>query len=247
MRRLSLLLLVGTATACSGVKKDWDQDVILQLFKPAAEDVGQVEVQVTELIKDGHERKAVVSLSFADCDSNQVRIISRQVNGSYPDLGIVVRYGPSSKREARELTKVSPASASGPVKLVLSSRVLRQQDLAPSACAPQTSGPTTDAGATDGTSLRPLGEACTEPGQCAGGQCLVKTTLYGTEVPFPGGYCSALCLATQKAGDVCSEGGGVCVSYDKLYCLKKCTTVLSCRAAEGYRCEGDPKHCQPGS
>lgn len=84
---------------------------------------------------------------------------------------------------------------------------------------------------------RPVGAACTDAAECAGGLCLLD---------LPGGYCSqGACDARDcPAGSTCTyrvrdDGSG------DYACLADCASPRDCRTEDGYTCDGYGT-CSPG-
>ena len=69
-----------------------------------------------------------------------------------------------------------------------------------------------------------IGDPCSEPGHCLGGECL-------TGMLWPAGYCSQTCNAGTPG--VCPDGGR-CSVLPGNKCLAACMTSSECR--EGYQC-----------
>ncbi len=80
----------------------------------------------------------------------------------------------------------------------------------------------------------PIGKACSEDADCAGGVCLSsETDALGLGGGFPGGYCSAPCTGSCTAGAVC-----VGTSDDNQHCMKACTpgAVADCADRPEFVC-----------
>jgi hypothetical protein len=77
---VALLLLTG---ACSD-SENYDQELIIQLFKPKGANLGAVKVTATQ---GATTRATTVANPFADCESNKLRIVpAAEEDGSYPDV-----------------------------------------------------------------------------------------------------------------------------------------------------------------
>ncbi|MBW2262974.1 MAG: hypothetical protein JRG91_13435 [Deltaproteobacteria bacterium] len=95
--------------------------------------------------------------------------------------------------------------------------------------------PVPDSTTHDGT----VGEACTEVGDCSGvpgeDRLCLESIPMGPDgmLPFPNGYCSALCERSEECGE-----GGVCIPRMMTggYCFKLCNNPGDCRTDEGYEC-----------
>ena len=90
--------------------------------------------------------------------------------------------------------------------------------------------------------VRNTGEPCTVDGDCTGpgGNCMTTlsiTTPIVLDIPFPGGYCSSTCVATDP--DSCGPGAW-CLDASgyggPTGCVKTCTDSTECRESEGYTC-----------
>jgi hypothetical protein len=122
------------------------------------------------------------------------------------------------------------------------------------------SGPTPDAGS-DAQAAKPNqvtnpGAACRTANTCTGEapSCQTMLSLLGQEIPFPGGYCSALCKNNVECGPTgeCPVGESLkgltsipLITPDiratieaaaPSHCYERCTMDSQCRTAEGYRC-----------
>jgi len=229
MKRAILLSMVPALLLGCGDDKDWDQEIIVQLFRPAGVDVGQVTVTATQ---GGTTGTIKVGDVFADCESNRIRIIPK------PDGGEVKIAATSANGGSAEPRTVQ-ASDPGPIPMKIGTD--GGSGFEPSRCLP-IAGP--EAGPEAGSI--PTGESCVTDSSCVGGLCLKETVTSGNPMTLPGGYC------TRKVGE-CANGGGdeacelegeICWSSTNgnlepqdSYCLKKCTLPEDCRKAEGYVCK----------
>jgi hypothetical protein len=235
MRHLPLVIAAVLAASC-GDSKDWEQEVILQLFRPERAEVGTIIVRVTEGGKTV-EKDLTKEISFADCQGNRVRIIPRKDGATYAPVDITVLFGiVGQRREARPENNPVPAT-SAVVKVWLDTGIINP-NLEPKACAPTITPPM----------RKPLGSACTFDIECEGNICLKDVpNLSGTQV-FPKGYCTSKCT---KDGDPCDAGRGFCKLYTDAgsppreygpYCLRRCkdctpSACLPCdRIADNYAC-----------
>jgi hypothetical protein len=122
------------------------------------------------------------------------------------------------------------------------------------------SSPALDAGS-DAQAAKPNqvtnpGAACRTANTCTGEapSCQTMLSLLGQEIPFPGGYCSALCKNNVECGPTgeCPVGeslkaltGIPLITPDiratieaaaPSHCYERCTMDSQCRTDEGYRC-----------
>jgi hypothetical protein len=216
-------LLFGLALL-AGCGKGYDQEIILQLFRPRAAAADKVRVEASQ--SGGILKELDLPNPFASCSTNQVRIIPRQIEGKYPPVHVVVRSGVLRA----EADVVVPAQ--NPITLVLGTGL----DLVPSGpCTPGQPKPPDD-----GSLLKKaLAEPCTLNQQCEGNLCL-KRIESNPIIEFPDGYCSQDCEATKTC-----PGGENCKRFDNAlgaligyYCLKTCTDPPGC---------SNPKlRCTPG-
>jgi hypothetical protein len=226
---VALLLVVGC-----GRKKDWDEEIIVQVFKPKATNVGTVTVTATQGSKTD---KATVD-GFGDCDANRVRLIPKQ--GSSDDLTIRVTTSASLPLTCpagvsscgTDCCKLKPPGSS-PLKLVLGT----EKELEPSGtCTPTVQPPTPDGG----TPKDPAGSPCSADTSCQGGKCLKEVQNTGTPITFPQGYCSQDC--SQTSGTSCDSGEQCLDSTDGnnnvigQYCVVKCVTSGGNCMRTGYEC-----------
>jgi hypothetical protein len=242
------LLLIGVfcaalwPLACSD-GKDWDEEIILQLFKPKGVDVGQVLVRATQNGASGQQQLQDI---FADCKSNRVRVIPRMVSGSYPDVTVTVT---ASKGNLQPVSRTLQVPVPNPVALVLGT----SKELEPDGpCTPQPqlpdggvadsgsaeAGRTEAGGPSDGPLVTlPTGQACVEDERCKGGVCLKEMQNMGVPITFKGGYCSRDC-STQPCPqeEYCAsstDGNGQVLGK---YCLKRCKNNIECRVSQDYIC-----------
>ncbi len=225
MRRcVNLYLFVFLIGACQSASKDWDEEVILQLFKPENVEVGQISLLVTQ-------KKTVplknAAIHFNDCAHNKIRIIPQKEGAQYPDISIDITCEKLSRCLSQSLTLTPPVI--NPVKVLLGHGI----NYEPKGCEPpKEAGINIDAGP-----KKVLGETCSLPDECGGGVCLQKKWFISKELIFKDGYCTRVC---SHQGDSCN-GDGICYDFQltsgkkELYCLKKCSTSADpCR--EGYQC-----------
>ena len=233
---VALILVAGC-----GRKKDWDTEIIVQVFKPQGTDVGTVTVSATQA---GKTNKTTVD-GFGDCDANRVRLIPKQ--GSSEELTVSVSSSGSlqvtcptgASSCGADCCKLTPPGVS-PLKLVLGT----SKDLEPSgSCTPSVQPPTPDGG----TPKKAAGEACTADTDCEGGSCLKELQNTGNPLAFPGGYCSQSC----PNGDECptdqtcvqsTDGNGTVIGT---YCLVNCVTGDGKCTRTGYTCNPAGGTCVP--
>lgn len=221
---LAILGLVLILVGC-GRKRDWDQEVIVQVFKPVGVNVGKVTVEA----KQGSGAAETTQVSgFADCGQNQVRIIPGSAGGS---VRITVT---ASAGGLAAVTRDVALPATNPVKVVLGSSASVEPK---GTCTPP---PTPDGGPGDGGNL-PIGSPCANAGQCAGGVCLSQVQNLGTVITLSGGYCSRTCdsAAACEGADagiascwINTDGNGKPLSK---FCLKPCKVAGDC-GRTGYTC-----------
>lgn len=210
--RTSLSPLVLALSMLTGCGKGYDQEIILQLFRPRAAAADKVTVEASQ--SGGIPKVLELANPFVSCSTNQVRIIPREVEGKYPPVHVVARSG------ALRAEDDVPVPAQNPVPLVLGIGL----DLVPS-------GPCTPS-----LSKRSLSEHCLFDQQCEGNLCL-KQIDTEPATTFPNGYCSQDCEATKSC-----PGGETCKRFDNAlgnpigyYCLKKCTDPPGC-STPGLHC-----------
>ena len=229
---ITLLAMTSLLAAMGCGDKDWDEEIVLQIFKLKKMNVGTVTVTA---MQDG--RKVAQSVNgdnmfFNSCETNRVRIIPADKGGAYPDVTVTVTSANFAKATSTTTIKVP---TTGMVQIVLGSGT----NYDPSDCKPKTT-----------TQLKETGEACTSNSQCKGGRCLFALTDGGKKFPFQAGYCTATCLTNAKACDASSCAGApaagekdCCYSVADGYgkkidavCLKRCAILKDCRYNEGYQC-----------
>ena len=219
-RQLSLPLALLVLVGC-GRKKDWDEEIIVQVFRAKGTDVGTVTVTATQGIKTD---KATVD-GFDDCDKNRVRLIPRQ--GSSEELILTVTSSatlppvtcPDGVASCGDgCCKLTPPGSS-PLKLVLGT----SEELEPKgACTPssvQHDG---------GPGKKPLGFPCAVGSECQGGTCLLTADNGQNTLTFTDGYCSADCSV-----DSCDTFSTCWTSEDALGAVKGKYCVLKCKAGDG--------------
>ena len=217
------------ATSCGD--KDWDEEIVLQIFKEAKMTAGTVTVTA---VQDGKKIAKAVNADgafFNSCETNRVRIIPAQKGGAYSDVNVTVTSG---KISASKTIKV-PATAI--VQIVLGSG----SAFDPKDCKPSTT-----------TQLKETGVACSKDSECEGGRCLLSLVDGSKKFGFKGGYCTATCMSNPNVCDAptCSNAPAkgekdccypVADGYGKktdAVCLKRCGAVAAagCRTKEGYTC-----------
>jgi hypothetical protein len=206
MMRRAIYIAALVAAGCGG-GKDWDEEIIVQLFRPQGTDPGKIKVQATQA---GKTLEKEVSVSFADCTNNQVRIIPRKDGTAYASVDIVVTYDGG---QANKSTTV-PVPNHSPLKIVLGTGVI----LEPAACAPS-------------IPRKPLGSACTLDVECEGGKCIHVAPDVGADQVFPNGYCTLSCTTD---GVACAGTDGQCKRFanavgtqEAFYCLQRCSATCS--------------------
>jgi len=249
---LSVLLagLVLTAACGDGGGKDWDQEVVLQVFKPAQLKLGVVTITATQ--EGGASRDTRVNLAgqegfFKDCESNRVRILPTRVKGKYPPVTVTVTAQQSLP--AGGVTRVIQVPVSDPgsvVKMIL----LRGKTYEPTgACASDLGGVKVP---------RSVGEACQDGADCLGSRCLGTVHDFQKIYTFVQGYCTHSCADTCSSGKCHATGHACKVDGDcrkarcgvgeqcfttvngnsqvtDAFCLKQCTRAADCRS-NGYGC-----------
>ena len=236
---LAMAALLLTAAGCSD--RDWDEEIVLKIFKEAKMDVGKVTVTA---VQDGKQAAQTVNgdnLFFNSCDSNRVRIIPANRGGVYSDVTVTVT---SANFANITVTKTIKVPTSSMVEVILGSGT----SYAPTDCKPGTT-----------PQLAETGEACKKNSDCEGGRCLFTLSDSGKTYKFGGGYCTTTCLTDPNvcgaANCTGAPGAGekdCCYSVSDGFgkkvdavCLKRCTSVKGCRAGEGYQCTPG-NNCFPG-
>lgn len=250
--RLALGLCLALAAGCSDSSgdRDWDRELVLQLFKPAGTKVGQVTVTAVQALKNRTVTVNSDGSFFADCESNRIRIIP--AGGQNPGTVMLSITTANNVPPGGIKRAVAFSGVSGDVleKVALGSAAGYEPS---GACAKGLD-----------MAKKSVGEACTGPGECKDGVCLteVDDPLAGGKYTFTGGYCSKLCLDTcNPATNKCGKGGGSCnidldcrnalcgtdqvcyalqdgsLNVKAAYCLKKCNTTPDCkRPVANYEC-----------
>ena len=212
-----LLMMLGLrVVAGCGRKQDWDEEVVVRVFKPKGVDVGTVTVTATQEGKT----ETVTLDGFGDCDANRVRVIPKQGSGS-------------------TLTLTASASAGGLSPVTRSIKPPTEQvDLVLGTSATlEPAGRCTPAILDSGPPKKATGEPCTGDDQCQGGTCVTQMQDLSTVSSFTGGYCSQDCSAsgtpcgTQQSCKASTDGNGNTIGE---YCIGTCVTTGDCRA--GYDC-----------
>ncbi len=225
MTRSALTTLLTTVVLLAGCgdDKDWDQEIILQLFKPGLVNVGNIKVEATQ---SGVTRGVTVGGDiFASCDTNTVRIIPKE--GKTVSINLTWTGG----KHAFDVN----LPAKNPVKVVLGSD---NKDLKPGGCAPTI---IPDGGPTPDLPQYPTGFMCSKDGHCVGGKCIASYTNMGQTYPMPDGYCSRDCTGGTgcTANETCfanRDGNSKILSE---VCLKNCKNDSECRTKD--------YHCTPGN
>ncbi len=218
------------ATSCGD--KDWDEEIVVQIFKENKLNVGTVTVTAVQSGKKIAQSVNGDGTFFNSCETNRVRIIPATKGGVYPDVIITVSSASLPKVTATKTVKV-PASSM--VQILMGSG----SHFDPTDCKPSTT-----------TQLKETGEACSTGSQCKGGRCLFKLEDGGKKYQFQGGYCTASCLKKTSAceaptcaaapakgeKDCCySVADGYGKKVDAV-CLKRCGNSNGCRTIEDYTC-----------
>lgn len=234
-----------------GSDKDWDEEIVLQLFKPANLVLGTVTVSVTQgsTTRTKQVNTGGAEGFFASCESNRMRVIPAAVSGKYPTVSVVITADNQLPKSGIKKDIPVPVSAEGSVvKMIL----LQGQSYQPAgACA------------SDLDKIPPpkqVGEACAADAECLGGRCLAKEEDFQKVYTFQGGYCSASCQDTCVVGKgKCLRSGKDCTSDDvcrqarcdkgqycfatkdgnnqvtDAFCVKSCSKPSDCRAND-YEC-----------
>jgi hypothetical protein len=217
------LPIVALLLSGCGRKKDWDEEIIVQVFKPKGLDVGRVTVTA----KQGAKTASADVKGFADCDSNRVRVIP--VQGSADNVSLTVT---ANKGHLMPVTRgVNPGTTG--VKITMGSGPYEPGG----ACSPSV---TPDSGPPkDGTPppTRSVGEACDNDGQCKGGTCLTELENLGSKITLTGGYCSSDCTSNACAdtGEKCWENTDGNGTVTGKFCVKTCAMASDC-SRSGYTC-----------
>ncbi len=219
-----LLALLAVALSCFGAGscsgKDWDQEIVVRVYRSRTLTLDRVFVTATQ----EKVTRSLEVLGPFDCTNNQLRIIPRQVNGAYPPVHLTVATSDGKLKSERDLTIPAP----NPVRVVLGSGGA----IEPADCA---QGMVPDAGPPP--VKRKTGEACINGGDCEGGVCLLKHPATGVD-EFPNGYCSHDCKQVPDggSGDLCLPATELCLDYRDgngnvvaRYCMKRCQSGTDCR------------------
>jgi hypothetical protein len=220
---LSVLLLASLLVGGCGRKKDWDDEIVLQLFHQKGVDLGNITITATQ---DGVSRDVLVKSDdvFKDCSSNEVRIILR----SRSTVTIAIK--PASG--ASTFTKEFSVPTSNPVRVPLA----KGSPLEPE-CGTM---PVLDGGGE--IAKKSDGSACLGAGECLSGTCLLSISFSGTEKTLKNGYCTRSCAALDGGASTCSSGQTCVQSTDGKgsllgsYCFKNCTTSAECRESDDFTC-----------
>jgi hypothetical protein len=230
-----MMMLGALLCGACGDARDWDEEIVLQLFKPRDVDSGSLLVRATQQTQQGQVTVNADGGFFRDCETNRVRIIPRQVGGAYPDVLVEV----SSERGQLSLRETLSLPLSQPDRTL--QRVLgQQQPLVPA-------GPCTPAGPPP---RRATGEACGSKDQCTGGVCLLKIDDRSGTTEFSNGYCSRDCKdnkgACEAGKEQCKEFFNSLGAVQEAHCFKICSLPGDCRQADNYTCTPGGL-CYPGS
>jgi hypothetical protein len=232
VKLVTLLLCSLVAVAC-GDDKDWDEEIILQLFKTKNLDIDEVVIRA----KQGEiAREVQVSgEAFADCTSNRVRIIPRGASGS-----VQITVSPSSPFSNTVRLSVE-VPADGMVPVFIGER----GEIVPT-CGVQRPDAGLPDGGTDGLPpLRQTGAMCTIGAQCVGGTCLKQVNNITETITFPKGYCSRECSGGSGdcgGSNICYESK-VGTTTEGYYCLQYCEQASDCLQSS-FRCTGGSS-CMP--
>lgn len=219
---LTTFLTATLLLAACGDDKDWDQEIILQLFKPAGKSVGDVKIAATQ---SKQTRSVTVGNDiFGSCDTNTVRIIPKD------STKVAISLTWSSGKHDFEVN----LPAKNPVKVLLGS----DPKMEPGGCAPAV---IPDGGPPPDLPQYPTGFMCSKDGHCVGGKCIANYTNMGQLYTMPDGYCSRDCTGGTgcTANETCfpnKDGNAKILSE---VCLKNCQSDSECRT-KGY-------HCTPGN
>jgi hypothetical protein len=245
-RQLMVLLAGATLLAGCGRKRDWDEEIIVQVFKPKGTDVGQVKVSASQ---GGAPETAVVG-GFSDCSANQVRVIpAKKISAADP----VMLSASASKGGLIAMPVKVDAVPPAPVKLILGPGAPALEPAGSCTPAPpQPDGGTPDGGpGPDSGKGLPTGSPCSQNSDCVGWLCLDQLTDLGTPIPLLGGYCSRPCASSGCDGGAgCCEAGEACWTntngksepIDQV-CLKTCKSTADCNRS-GYVCTPGER-CMP--
>jgi hypothetical protein len=222
---LVALPMVALLLSGCGREKDWDDEIIVQVFKPKGVEVGRVTVTASQ----GGKSDSADVKSFADCDSNRVRVIP--VQGSADNVSLTVI---ANKGHLAPVTRGVAPGTTG-VKIVLGS----EKELEPKGTCTPSVTPPTDGGPEDGktSGTKAVGEACATDGECKGGKCLTELENLGSKIALTGGYCSKdcttdSCAATDEQCWTNTDGNG---KETGKFCVKTCVTATDCDRS-GYIC-----------
>lgn len=232
------LVALFLLTACSD-GENYDQVVIVQLFKPTGAELGPVTVTATQ---GTAQRSITVTNPFTDCDANQLRIVPRQEGDSYPDM--TIRAEAANGGLFAEV--IVPVPRTTPVKLIIGQPTT---SIEPSGtCTPQLTPDAgirdtgvEDAAVDDATIQYELGESCENNTQCEDGACINSFSLAGADTyQFSGGYCTRDCALdktcpAQSSCELSSTLGGQVFGW---FCLKTCDGAHPC-SRSGYQCRGE--------
>lgn len=219
-RTIIALCSLGLVWGC-GDEADWDKEILVQLFKAKALDVGTVTVRALQDGKTVQTRVNSDGAFFKSCSDNIVRIIPAQKSGAYSPVTITAS---SDKTKATVSATANVGGASTKIQLVLGAAASYD----PPDCKP---GNTPQQKAT--------GDACKSATDCKGDRCLVKVGDGSTTHVFSNGYCSTTCFNKPGAcagNELCfkvKNGFGKVVDA---MCMKTCKALSDCRSNEGYFC-----------
>ena len=198
---LACLLLLGCG---DGGERNWDIELVVQLFKPKTLTVGTVTIQATQA---GVTRTVKVNTGgdesfFADCTSNRVRIIPRAAGGPQDSVKLSITTEKGGLGVVTSAVALPNAGLDATKKIVLG--------------VATTYAPAGECSKGLGSALRELGTSCVNNTDCKSGLCLktVKEASSSTNYTFENGYCSKDCYDTCD-GSTCRTGGGACSTNDQ--------------------------------
>jgi len=222
---LASLLLLLQGCGDEGVDKDWEEEIVIQLFKAKTTTLSGLAVEAS--VGTEKPKKLVINKDgkfFDSCETNQVRIIPKKLSGAWGPVKVKVTNANSFGGITYAERTIS-VPTSDVVKILLS----KAKEMVPSGtCTPT-------------VKLNPLGGDCADDGDCEDGKCLKKAEDASRSYTFHAGYCTKDCAngGTCPTGGKCVPFGQVGQTNKPHYCMKKCTAVADCRAHDGYDCPGD--------
>jgi len=218
--RTHLVLVLVPALLLGACGKGYDQEIILQLFRPPTSNAEHKKVTVTAS-ENGTSSQQTLDSPFDSCSTNQVRIIPKQSPGTvHVDVKV-----PDLEVFAIDISVPAPT----PVNVV---RVILggSSDLIPSGCAPGR-----DLGVHVDAAKRGLAQPCGSDADCAGGICLTSVVNAEPSFSVGDGYCTQACASADAgpggacpAGAICREFRTTGGSLINSRCLKSCTKEDPC-------------------